>query len=110
MVEGAVGGVDGDFRVVGGFVGGVDAGEVGDFAGAGAAVEVFGIALFADVEGGADEDFDEAAGGYEGTGEGALGAEGGDAGDEGDESGVVQEGGGVGDAADVFVAVGVAEV
>ena len=84
VVEGAVGGVDGDFGVVRRLVGGVDAGEVGDFAGAGAAVEVFGIALLADVQGGADEYFNEPAGGDEGTGEGALGAEGGNAGDQGD--------------------------
>lgn len=70
-----------------GFVGGGDAGEVGDFAFARALVESFGVALLADGEGAVAVDFNEVFGVvYYFAHALAVGAEGGDEGGEGDDA------------------------
>jgi integrase len=107
-------GADDDFRIFGGFVGGVDAGELLDAAGAGFLVEVFRVARLANMEGGADEDLDEIAAAFDGDLAGATPVEpvGGDEGGDDDDAAVGHEFRDFGDAADVFDAVlgGEAEV
>lgn len=110
-------GLDDDLWVLGGLVGGGDAGEVLDLAGAGLLVEALGVALLGDLDGDVDVDLDEgeglvlagAADGVEVAGDLAVGAVGGDEGGEGDGGAVGKELGDLGDAAYVLVAVGLGE-
>lgn len=63
FLDGLLVGLDGDIGVLGGLVGGADAGEVGDVAGAGFLVQALGVALLGDFEGQIDEDLNERDGG-----------------------------------------------
>ena len=55
-------GADDDLGVLGGLVGGADAGELLDLAGAGLLVEALGVALLGDLDGHVDVDLDEGDG------------------------------------------------
>ena len=72
-------------------VGGVDAAEAGDLAGARAPVEALGISRLTDRERGVDEHLEEAVGGQALAHAGPILAVGADRGHEDDEAGVLQE-------------------
>jgi hypothetical protein len=113
LIDGLAVGVEVEFGGEWGFVGGVQSREVEAFAiGDGCSrffIEAFGVSLFADFEGGVDEDFDELVGGEELADGVAVGSEGGDEGGDGHDAGGEEEFGDFADAADVFGAVGVGE-
>ena len=107
-------GGDCDFSALGGFVWGVDAGEILELSGACFFVETLSVALFADFERRGDVDFEELNPSFarDLTGSAAVVLVGRDEGGDDDDAGVGEELGGFGDAADVFHAVfgGEAEV
>lgn len=112
-------GLDDDLGVLGGLVGGADAGELLYLAGAGLLVEALGIALLGDGDGDVDVDLDEgqglvvgaagAGGGVQLAGDLAVGLVGRDEGGQGNGAGVGEQLGDLGDAANVLVAVLFAE-
>lgn len=117
LLDAVLVGLDDDLGVLRGLVGGGDAGEVLDLAGAGLLVEALRVALLGDLDGDIDVDLDEgegfvlagAADGVQIAGDLTVGAVGGDEGGEGDGGAVGKELGDLGDAADVLVAVGLGE-
>lgn len=111
-------GADGDLGLERCLVGGRDAGEVLDLAGAGLLVQAFGVTLLGDLDRDVDVDLDEGeglvaalgtAGGVQLAGDLAVGPVGADEGGQGDGGAVGEQLGDLSNAADVLVAVLLAE-
>ena len=98
-----------DLGLLGGLVGGVDAGEVDELTAARLVVETLGVALLGDRQRRVDEHLEELLGCEQRAGHRPLGPEGGDEGNEHDQTRVDHQLRDLGHAADVLHAVGVGE-